>query len=196
MQKVVIRQHWTAARLLVKRQVESTPQLLPPSSRAMIRISARTAAFSSGTVDCTSKLTTLQAALHEKGQRGCDLSGYQRSYIAAIWFPSQIEPMLCNAKHGLYVWKQYQKTLFQESTFSQARGIQMNVNLVRLATSVTRETCLHACHQRSCSLCGTFRDLEQSKAVPIAFLGYSSFPAHALARREKRSANSGSRRME
>lgn len=158
-----------------KRQVESTPLLLPPS-RAMIRISARKAAFSSGTVDCTSKFTTLQAALHEKGQRGCDLSGYQRSYIAAIWFSSQIEPMLCNAKHGLNVWKQYQKALFQESTFSQARGIQINVELVRLATSVTRETCLHKSRQRSCSLCGTFRDLEQSKAIPIAFLGYSSFP--------------------
>lgn len=121
LQKVVIRQRWTAARLLVKRQAESTPQLLPPS-RAIIRISARTAAFSSGTVDCTSKLTTLQAALHEKRQRGCDLSGYQRSYIAAIWFSSQIEPMLCNAKHGLNVWKQYQKALFLKKAHSAKQG--------------------------------------------------------------------------
>ena len=195
MQKVVIRQRWRAARLLGKRQVESTPLLLPPS-RAMIRISARTAAFLSSTVDCTSKLTTLQAALHEKRQRGCALSGYQRSYIAAIWFPSQIEPMLCNAKHGLNVWKQYQKTLFSSKHIQPSKGhsnecgigsacnISDPQNLLARMPSAELQPLRH--FPRFGSVQGRIH------RIPWIQL----FPAHALARREKRSANSGSRRME
>ena len=142
----------------------------------MIRISARTAAFSSSTVDCTSKLITLQAALHESARWGATSPAIKEVALPQYGFLHRLSPCFAMQNMGSTYGNSTKRHFFQASTFSQARGIQMNVELVRLATSVTRETCLYACRQRSCSLCGTFRDLEQSKAIPIAFLGYSSFP--------------------
>ena len=147
------------------------------------------------------RMVTIKPIVEQEEETGlfCMLKPHR---LAAMWLLKQIEPMFCNTKHGLNIWEQ-----------------QMDREWISPAVFRTFQTVLH--QRRQQHPCDAFRFWKHtpkpcsSHCLGMILPGFphgvrvlakwlSAFAslrrdqasAHALARREKRSANSGSRRME
>ena len=162
----------------------------------MIRISARTAAFSSSTVDCTSKLTTLQAALHEKRQRGCDLSAIKEVTLPQYAFLHRLSPCFAMQNMGSTYGNSTKRHFFSRKHIQPSKGHSNECKFGSACNTSDPRNLLVRMPSAELQPLRHFPRFGTVQGHTHRIPWIQLFPAHALARREKRSANSGSRRME